>query len=246
MLKGKTAVVTGASQGIGRAIALHLAKSGVNLIINYHMNKKAAQKLSEEIIKEGVGCHIVQGNVSKANEARRIIQFALEAFQKLDILVNNAGITRDNLIIRMKEEEFQQVLETNLMGTFNCTKYASKIMVKQHSGKIVNISSVAGISGHMGQANYAASKAGIIGLTKSVAKELASRNINVNVVAPGLIKTSMSDRLSQEQKERIVSQIPLGRLGLPEEVAGLVCFLVSEKADYITGQIFQIDGGLDI
>jgi 3-oxoacyl-[acyl-carrier protein] reductase len=245
-LEGKTAVITGATRGIGRAISLRLASSGINLILNYHKDEKAALDLAQEIETSGSKCILVQGDVSRSAEAQRIIQSSLENFKRLDILVNNAGINRDNLLVRMKEEEFNEVIAINLLGTFYCSKYASKIMMKARYGRIVNISSVVGIGGNIGQANYAASKAGIIGFTKSVAKELATRNITVNAIAPGFIKTDMTDRLTEEQKEKILSRIPMGRLGLPEEIAHLVHFLISDEANYITGQVFRVDGGMEI
>jgi 3-oxoacyl-[acyl-carrier protein] reductase len=245
-LGGQTAVITGAVRGIGRAIALRLAKSEANLIINYYQNEAAAVDLSEQIADLGGHCVLVRGDVSHPDDAQKVIQSSLENFNHLDILVNNAGINRDNLLLRMKEDEFSQVIAVNLLGTFHCTKYASKIMMKGRYGRIVNISSVVGIAGNAGQANYAASKAGIIGFTKSVAKELGTRNITVNAIAPGYIKTDMTNQLSDDQKGKILSRIPLGRFGLPEEVANMVNFLVSDEANYITGQVFRIDGGMEI
>jgi len=245
-LNSKTAIVTGAARGIGRAVALNLAESGVSLVLNYYQNEKAALGLVKEIDALGGRCVLVQGDVSNPGDAQKLIDSALENFNELDILINNAGINKDNLLIRMKEEEFQRVVDINLLGTFYCTKYASKIMMKKRFGRIVNVSSVVGIAGNAGQSNYAASKAGIIGFTKSVAKELATRNITVNAIAPGYIKTDMTDRLSEEQKDRILSRVPLGRFGLPEDVANMVNFLISAKADYITGQVFRIDGGMEI
>ncbi len=245
-LTGQTAVITGAVRGIGRAIALRLAKSEANLIINYYQNEAAALDLSRKIADLGGHCVLVRGDVSHPDDAQKVIQSSLENFNRLDILVNNAGINRDNLLLRMKEDEFSQVIAVNLLGTFHCTKYASKIMMKGRYGRIVNISSVVGIAGNAGQANYAASKAGIIGFTKSVAKELGTRNITVNAIAPGYIKTDMTNQLSDDQKGKILSRIPLGRFGLPEEVANMVNFLVSDEANYITGQVFRIDGGMEI
>lgn len=245
-LKDKIAVITGGVRGIGRAIALRLARSGASLVVNYNSNREAAQSLSEEVNSIGGRIVIVQGDVSNPEDAQKIIDSAIEHYQRLDILVNNAGINRDNLLIRMKEEEFQRVIETNLMGTFYCTKYAGKIMIKARQGRIVNISSVVGIGGNIGQSNYAASKAGVIGFTKSVAKELATRNITVNAIAPGFIKTDMTDKLSKEQKENILSRIPMARFGFPEDVANIVHFLVSDEANYVTGQVFRIDGGMEI
>ena len=245
-LNSKTAIVTGAARGIGRAVALNLAESGVSLVLNYYQNEEAALGLVKEIDALGGRCVLVQGDVSNPGDAQKLINSALENFNELDILINNAGINKDNLLIRMKEEEFQRVVDVNLLGTFYCTKYASKIMMKKRFGRIVNVSSVVGIAGNAGQSNYAASKAGIIGFTKSVAKELATRNITVNAIAPGYIKTDMTDRLSEEQKDRILSRVPLGRFGLPEDVANMVNFLISDKADYITGQVFRIDGGMEI
>ena len=245
-LNSKTAIVTGAARGIGRAVALNLAESGVSLVLNYYQNEEAALGLVKEIDALGGRCVLVQGDVSNPGDAQKLIDSALENFNELDILINNAGINKDNLLIRMKEEEFQRVVDVNLLGTFYCTKYASKIMMKKRFGRIVNVSSVVGIAGNAGQSNYAASKAGIIGFTKSVAKELATRNITVNAIAPGYIKTDMTDQLSEEQKDRILSRVPLGRFGLPEDVANMVNFLISDKADYITGQVFRIDGGMEI
>ena len=245
-LNSKTAIVTGAARGIGRAVALNLAESGVSLVLNYYQNEEAALGLVKEIDALGGRCVLVQGDVSNPGDAQKLIDSALENFNELDILINNAGINKDNLLIRMKEEEFQRVVDINLLGTFYCTKYASKIMMKKRFGRIVNVSSVVGIVGNAGQSNYAASKAGIIGFTKSVAKELATRNITVNAIAPGYIKTDMTDQLSEEQKDRILSRVPLGRFGLPEDVANMVNFLISDKADYITGQVFRIDGGMEI
>ena len=245
-LQGKTAIITGGVRGIGKAIALEMAKADIKLIINYHQNRKAAHSLSNEIDDSGGTCVLIQGDVSKPADAKRIVQSALEHFNRLDILINNAGVTRDNLLVRMKEEDFNRVIDINLSGTFYCTKYASKIMMKNRYGRIVNISSVVGIGGNAGQSNYAASKAGIIGFTKSVAKELGQRNITVNAIAPGFIQTDMTGFMTDKQKEDIMLRIPLKRLGHPIEIANMVIYLISNKANYITGQVFRIDGGLEL
>jgi len=244
MLKGSSAIVTGASRGIGRAIALCLAKSGANLILNYNHNESGAKELSKIIESMDVKVHLFQGDVGDFNQAEKMVTYTMKEFGRLDILVNNAGINRDNLLIRMKEEEFDRVISVNLKGTFNCIKHASKIMMKQRYGKIINIASVVGLVGNIGQANYAASKAGIIGLTKSVAKELAPRGITVNAIAPGFIKTVMTEKLPEKIKEKMLNGIPLKKFGETEDVANLVDFLVSEKAGYITGQVINIDGGM--
>ncbi|WP_102399310.1 3-oxoacyl-[acyl-carrier-protein] reductase [Haloimpatiens massiliensis] len=244
MLKGKNAIVTGASRGIGRAIALKLAEKGVNIVINYRSNKEKAEELVKEIEAKGVKALAIEGDVSIFSEAESMVNTAFEQLGSVDILVNNAGITKDTLILRMKEEEFDKVIEVNLKGAFNCLKHASKIMMKQRSGKIINISSVVGLVGNQGQINYAAAKAGIIGMTKSAAKELASRGINVNAVAPGFISTDMTAVLSEKVKEGAVNTIPLKRLGNPEDVANAVTFLASDEAEYITGQVINVDGGM--
>lgn len=244
VLKGKNAIVTGASRGIGRAIALKLAEKGVNIVINYRSNKEKAEELVKEIEAKGVKALAIEGDVSIFSEAESMVNTAFEQLGSVDILVNNAGITKDTLILRMKEEEFDKVIEVNLKGAFNCLKHASKIMMKQRSGKIINISSVVGLVGNQGQINYAAAKAGIIGMTKSAAKELASRGINVNAVAPGFISTDMTAVLSEKVKEGAVNTIPLKRLGNPEDVANAVTFLASDEAEYITGQVINVDGGM--
>jgi 3-oxoacyl-[acyl-carrier protein] reductase len=244
MLKGKTAVVTGASRGIGKAIALKLAEKGVNLILNYNSSIDAVKEVISEIEAAGAKAVAVQGDVSKFEEAEKIIKAAVENFGSLDILVNNAGITKDGLLLRMKEEDFDRVISVNLKGTFNCTKHASAVMLKQKSGKIINISSVVGVTGNAGQANYAAAKAGIIGFTKSAAKEFGTRGITVNAVAPGFIQTDMTDVLSDKVKEGIINNIPLKALGKPEDIANAVCFLASDEASYITGQVLNVDGGM--
>jgi len=245
-LANKTAVVTGASRGIGRAVAIKLASEGANIILNYRSSIKSVEEVMAEINALGGKAVAVQGDVSSFAEAEKIIKAAVENFGSLDILVNNAGITKDGLLMRMKEEDFDSVIETNLKGTFNCIRHATPIMMKQRSGRIVNMSSVVGVAGNAGQVNYSASKAGVIGITKSAAKELASRGITVNAVAPGFIQTDMTDVLSDKVKEDILSGIPLKRLGRPEEIADLVSFLVSDSGSYITGQVININGGMFI
>ena len=244
MLKGKTAVVTGASRGIGRAIAIKLAKLGANLVLNYNKNLSSVEEVIKEIEALGAKAVAVQGDVSSFEEAEKIVKAAVSNFGTLDILVNNAGITKDGLLLRMKEEDFDRVISVNLKGAFNCIRHTAPIMLKQKSGRIINISSVVGISGNAGQVNYSAAKAGIIGITKSTAKELASRGITVNAVAPGFIQTDMTDELSDKVKESITASIPLRKLGKPEDVANVVAFLAGEDAAYVTGQVINIDGGM--
>lgn len=244
MLNGKTAVVTGAGRGIGRAIAIKLGSLGANVVINYRNSEKEAQEVAQEIEKVGGKAALVQGDVSDYEQAEKVIKFAAETFGSLDILVNNAGITKDGLLVRMKEEDFDKVINVNLKGAYNCLRHASSIMFRQKSGKIVNISSVVGITGNAGQVNYAAAKAGIIGITKSAAKELGSRNITVNAVAPGFIATDMTDVLSDKVKEEILNVTPIKRLGQPEDIANAVAFLVSDEASFITGHILNVDGGM--
>lgn len=244
MLEGKTALVTGASRGIGRAIALELARQGANVAVNYAGSEDKAQSVVEEIRQMGVQSFKIQANVADEQETKVMVKEVISEFDSLDILVNNAGINRDNLLMRMKEDEFDQVIDTNLKGVFQCTKAVSRQMMKQKGGRIINVSSIVGVSGNAGQANYTAAKAGVIGLTKSTAKEFASRNILVNAVAPGFISTDMTDELTEEQKEGMLSMIPLEKLGEPEDVARVVRFLASEDAKYITGQTIHIDGGM--
>lgn len=240
----KVAFITGATRGIGRAIALELAKEGYNIALNYRTENEALENLKKEISGIGVECYPVQGDVSKAEDSERMTKEIIEHFEQIDVLVNNAGITKDKLIQRMKEEEFTDVINVNLVGTFNITKNVIKYMTKKRYGKIINISSVVGISGNAGQSNYAASKAGIIGFTKSIAKELASRNITANAVAPGFIQTDMTNVLKDEVKEAIEGTIPLKRLGTAEDVAKVVKFLASDESSYITGQVINVDGGM--
>jgi 3-oxoacyl-[acyl-carrier protein] reductase len=246
MLNGKVAVVTGGGRGIGRAIVLALGKEGVKVLINYRGKKESALETLEELKKLGGEGEIYQADVSVEEEVEKMFNFVIEKWGKLDILVNNAGITKDNLLIRMKSEEWDQVINTNLRGVFLCTRSALKIMLKQRSGRIINISSVVGLKGNIGQANYASAKAGIIGFTKAVAREVASRGITVNAIAPGFIKTEMTDVLSEEMKKKVLDEIPLGRFGDPEDVANAVKFLVSDEASYITGIVLNVDGGLAI
>jgi 3-oxoacyl-[acyl-carrier protein] reductase len=241
---GKTAIVTGGSRGIGKATALKLAELGANVVINYTSSSERADAVVEEIKKTGRESFAIKTDVSKFEEVQSFIKKVEERFSTIDILVNNAGVTRDNLLIRMKEEEWDQVILTNLKGTYNCTKAVIRKMLRQRNGKIVNIASVAGVIGNVGQANYAASKAGIIGFTKSIAKELASRGINVNAVAPGFIQTDMTDILSDEAKQFLIEQIPMKQLGVPEDVANLIVFLCSDSSKYITGQVIHVDGGM--
>ncbi|MFO7315433.1 MAG: 3-oxoacyl-[acyl-carrier-protein] reductase [Bacilli bacterium] len=243
-LEGKTAVVTGASRGIGRAIALELAKEGANVVVNYSGSKEKAEEVVEEILKMGQKAIAVQANVADNESVQNLMKTALDEFGSIDILVNNAGITRDNLLMRMKEDEWDDVIETNLKGVFLCTKAVTRQMMKQRSGRIINIASVVGVTGNAGQANYTAAKAGVIGLTKTTARELASRNILVNAVAPGFITTEMTDALPEDVKNTMLTQIPLGKFGQPEHVAKAVVFLASEDAEYITGQVLHVDGGI--
>ena len=244
MLKGKCAIITGASRGLGKAIALKLASLGANIVLNYRSSEKEAVEVENEIKEMGVEVISVKGDISKLAEVENLVAVAKEKFGNIDIMINNAGITKDTLILRMKEEDFDSVIDVNLKGVFNCLKSITPIMVKQKHGKIISISSVVGISGNAGQVNYAASKAGIIGMTKSLAKEVGSRGINVNAVAPGFIETDMTDALGDKVKEEAKKSIPLKRLGKAEDVANVVAFLSSESSDYVTGQVIQVDGGM--
>jgi 3-oxoacyl-[acyl-carrier protein] reductase len=243
-LEGKVCVVTGGSRGIGKSIAKKLASHKANIVINYTSNEESALKAKEEIEEYGVKSMIFKCDVSKSSEVEAMIESVVKEFGKVDILVNNAGITRDGLLMRMKEDDFDKVIDINLKGVFNCTKSVTKYMMKKRYGKIINISSVVGIIGNPGQANYCASKAGVIGLTKSSARELASRNINVNAIAPGFIDTDMTSVLNEDLKESMLKNIPQNRFGEPEDVANLVLFLASDMSSYITGQVINVDGGM--
>lgn len=244
MLKDKVAIVTGASKGIGRAIAINFAKEGAKVVLNYRSDDNGAQEVLKEIENSCGVAFLHKGDVSDFSVAEDLIKFCIEKFSRIDILVNNAGITRDTLLLRMKEEDFDSVINVNLKGSFNCVKHASSFMIKQKYGKILNISSVIGLIGNIGQINYAASKAGIIGMTKSLAKELGSRGINVNAIAPGFIETDMTSVLEDKTKETIMSHIPLKRMGSVEDVSNLAVFLASDLASYITGQVITVDGGM--
>ena len=243
-LEGKVALVTGASRGIGRAIALTLAQNGADVAINFAGNVAAAEEVAKEITALGRKAILVQSSVADFDACQEMVNKVIAELGKIDILVNNAGITRDGLLMRMSSEDWDAVLTTNLKGVFNCTKAVIKPMMKQRSGKIVNMASVVGETGNAGQANYAAAKAGVIGFTKTVAKEIASRGINVNAVAPGFIATDMTNVLPDKVKEAMATGIPLGRAGQPEDIANAVLFLVSDKAAYITGQVLNVDGGM--
>lgn len=244
MLNGKIAVITGAAKGIGRAIALKFAAYGAKVVINYRSSSPQVEELLSLIKNSGGDAIAIQADISREEEAKKLIDETVKHYGKLDILVNNAGIIKDNLLMRMSEAEFSSVVDTNLKGCFFCSKFASTVMLKQRSGKIINISSVVGLTGNVGQANYAASKAGIIGMTKAIARELSSRGITVNTVAPGFIESDMTEQLSDKVKEASIANIPLKRFGKAEEVADAVSFLASEAANYITGQVLQVDGGM--
>lgn len=240
----KTVLVTGGSRGIGKEVAIKYAENGYDVIVNYISDKTDVETLKKEFYEKGIESLIVKADVSKQEDVESLVKQAIEKFEKIDVLVNNAGITRDNLLMRMSEEEFNKVVDINLKGTFLVTKAVSKYMMKRRQGSIVNLSSVVGVAGNAGQCNYSASKAGIIGFTKSIAKELASRNIRANAVAPGFIETDMTSVLSDTVKENINNQIPLKRMGTAKEVAELIYFLGSEKSSYITGQVINVDGGM--
>lgn len=243
-LEGKVAIVTGGAVGIGRAISLTLAQAGVSIVCNYHSSDTQAKTLQDEIASFGGKCMVMRADVGDFDEAQSLVEFAVQSFGSLDILVNNAGITRDNLIMRMSEDDFDHVIRTNLKGTWNMSKHASKIMAKQRSGSIVNITSVSGLIGAPGQTNYSASKAGVIGLTMALAREYAKRNVRVNAIAPGFIQTAMTEKLSEEMIQAYLQQIPLGRLGEVSDIADAVLFLASDQSRYMTGQTIHVDGGM--
>ncbi len=242
-LNGKVAVVTGAAQGIGKTITLLLAEKGASLVL-CDINLEAAEETAREIEERGGKCLVLKSDVSNFQDAEKIIKQAVERFGSIDILINNAGITKDNVLLRMKEEQWDQVMAVNLKGTFNFTKASIKVMLRKRSGRIVNIASITGMMGNAGQANYSASKAGVIGFTKAVAREYADRGITVNAVAPGFIATAMTDAIPEKEKEELIKQIPMKKLGTPEDVANAVYFLASDEASYITGHVIGVNGGL--
>jgi len=243
VLNGRVAVVTGAAQGIGKTIAVLFAAKGLSLVL-CDINLEAAEETAREIEEKGGNCLALKSDVSSFQDAEKIIKQAVEHFGSLDILINNAGITRDNVLLRMKEEQWDQVMAVNLKGTFNFTRAALKVMMRKKSGKIINIASITGMMGNAGQANYSASKAGVIGFTKAIAREYADRGITVNAVAPGFIATAMTDAIPEKEREELIKQIPMKKLGTPEDVANAVCFLASDEASYITGHVIGVNGGL--
>ena len=244
MIKNKNVIITGGTRGIGREIAITLAENGANIAINYRNYNEGIETLIEKLKSFGVKVIAIKCDVSNGNEVINFMKEVLTSFESIDVLVNNAGITKDGLILRMEEKDFEDVINVNLKGTFNTTKAAAKVMVKQRHGKIINISSIVGITGNAGQCNYAASKAGVIGFSKSIARELAGRNINVNVIAPGYIDTDMTSSLNEKVKEDVLKSIPIKKIGSPKDVANLVLFLSSNLSNYITGQVINVDGGM--
>lgn len=246
MLTGKIALVTGAGRGIGREIALALAADGATVIVNYNGSKESAEEVVAKITEAGGSAEAIQCNVSDFAASEAFVKQVLDKYKKVDILVNNAGVTRDNLIMRMTEEDYDTVLDTNLKGAFHMIRHLSRSFIKQRGGKIINISSVSGVLGNAGQANYSASKAGLIGLTKSVAREFASRGVNVNAVAPGFIDTDMTKNMTEDAKKTLSSMIPMGKMGSTKNIADLVLFLAGDGSDYITGQVICVDGGMCI
>lgn len=246
MLTGKIALVTGAGRGIGREIALALAANGATVIVNYNGSKESAEAVVVEIVQKGGSAEAIQCNVSDFAASEAFVKQVLDKYKKVDILVNNAGVTRDNLIMRITEEDYDTVLDTNLKGAFHMIRHLSRSFIKQRGGKIINISSVSGVLGNAGQANYSASKAGLIGLTKSVAREFASRGVNVNAVAPGFIDTDMTKNMTEDAKKTLSSMIPMGKMGSTKNIADLVLFLAGDGSDYITGQVICVDGGMCI
>lgn len=242
----KTVLITGASRGIGRAIAVRMAEAGYNIAVNYHGNTEKAEAVCEACRNHGVKAEAYQCDVADNQAVKTMVADIVKTFGTIDVLVNNAGITDDGLILRMSEDSFDRVINTNLKGTFNCTQHVAKVMLKNKRGKIINMASVVGLAGNPGQANYVASKAGVIGLTKTTAKELASRNITANAIAPGFIESDMSGALSEKVQNEILKTIPLGHFGKPEDIAGVVCFLASDAGSYITGQVISVDGGMNI
>lgn len=240
----KVALITGANSGIGRVIALEMAKEGYDILLNYVYGEESAEAVKAEVEAIGTRCELLLADVSDYSAVEEMMKKGFDVFGRIDVLVNNAGITKDNLILRMSEDEFDAVINVNLKGTFNCCKHIARKMLKQRQGKIINIASIIGEMGNPGQVNYGASKAGVIGMTKTLAKEFASRGIRVNAIAPGFIQTAMTDRIPEKERNAMIDAIPLGSLGRPEDIANLVTFLASEKADYITGQIISVNGGL--